>query len=136
MTPAPAFTPAERACPAARPLARLATTGPDGGPRVRPVGVVGNEDDTIDIGGPALSRSRKYRNGRGVEVRGRAEVLTLDAPPMAPDFFSAEVIRIHPRRVIGRHLEPDDGRAHARNVTAPRVEYPYSGARPPPPARL
>ncbi|TJZ52172.1 PPOX class F420-dependent oxidoreductase [Streptomyces piniterrae] len=135
------FTPTERAYLAGQPLARLATTGPDGGPQVRPVGFVLNDDDTIDIGGPALSRSQKYRNaqarpqvalviddmapaddpiaagwGRGVEIRGHAEVLTLDAPPMAPEFFSNDVIRVHPRRVISWHLEPDAGRAQARDV--------------------
>ncbi|MFE4019064.1 PPOX class F420-dependent oxidoreductase [Streptomyces sp. NPDC059101] len=137
----PVFTPKERAYLADQPLARLATTGPNGGPQVRPVGFVLNDDDTLDIGGPALSRSQKYRNaqarpevsllvddmapaddpiapgwGRGVEIRGRAELLTLDTPPMAPEFFSNEVIRIHPHRVIGWNLEPDDGRARARNV--------------------
>ncbi|MEV0368360.1 PPOX class F420-dependent oxidoreductase [Streptomyces sp. NPDC050636] len=136
------FTPKERAYLAGQPLARLATTGPDGGPQVRPVGFVLNDDDTIDIGGPALSRSQKYRNaqarpevslliddmapaddpiaagwGRGVEIRGHAELLTLDAPPMAPEFFSNDVIRVHPRRIISWHLEPDDGRAQARNVS-------------------
>ncbi|MFF2810966.1 PPOX class F420-dependent oxidoreductase [Streptomyces sp. NPDC058000] len=137
----PVFTPRERAYLADQPLARLATTGPNGGPQVRPVGFVLNDDDTLDIGGPALSRSQKYRNaqarpevslliddmapaddpiapgwGRGVEIRGRAELLTLDAPPMAPEFFSNEVIRIHPRRIISWHLEPDDDRAGTRNV--------------------
>ncbi|GFE24081.1 PPOX class F420-dependent oxidoreductase [Streptomyces libani] len=135
------FTPTERAYLAGQPLARLATTGPDGGPQVRPVGFVLNDDGTLDIGGPALRRSQKYRNaqarpevslliddmapaddpvapgwGRGVEIRGRAELLTLDAPPMAPDFFSNDVIRVHPRRIISWHLEPDDGRAGSRNL--------------------
>ncbi|MFI0907190.1 PPOX class F420-dependent oxidoreductase [Streptomyces sioyaensis] len=135
------FTPKERAYLAGQPLARLATTGPDGGPQVRPVGFVLNDDDTLDIGGPALHRSQKYRNaqarpevslliddmapaddpiapgwGRGVEIRGRAEVLTLDAPPMAPDFFSNDVIRVHPRRIISWHLEPDADGTRARNV--------------------
>ncbi|MGG2462442.1 PPOX class F420-dependent oxidoreductase [Streptomyces sp. RGM 3693] len=137
----PVFTPRERAYLADQPLARLATTGPNGGPQVRPVGFVLNDDDTLDIGGPALSRSQKYRNaqarpevsllvddmapaddpiapgwGRGVEIRGRAELLTLDTPPMAPEFFSNEVIRIHPRRIISWNLEPDDDRAGNRNV--------------------
>ncbi|BCK70627.1 PPOX class F420-dependent oxidoreductase [Streptomyces libani subsp. rufus] len=135
------FTPTERAYLAGQPLARLATVGPAGGPQVRPVGFVLNDDDTLDIGGPALRRSQKYRNaqarpevslliddmapaddpvapgwGRGVEIRGRAELLTLDAPPMAPDFFSNDVIRVHPRRVISWHLEPDDIRSGARDV--------------------
>ncbi|MGW8553724.1 PPOX class F420-dependent oxidoreductase [Streptomyces tubercidicus] len=140
-TPGKVFTSTERAYLAGQPLARLATTGPDGGPQVRPVGFVLNDDDTLDIGGPTMRRTQKYRNaqarpevslliddmapaddpvapgwGRGVEIRGRAEPLTLDAPPMAPDFFSNDVLRIHPRRVIAWHLEPDDGRSQSRDV--------------------
>ncbi|MCF3177734.1 PPOX class F420-dependent oxidoreductase [Streptomyces sioyaensis] len=140
-TTAQVFTPEERAYLAGQPLARLATTGPDGGPQVRPVGFVLNDDDTLDIGGPALRRSQKYRNaqarpevsllvddmapaddpiapgwGRGVEIRGHAELLTLDAPPMAPDFFSNDVIRVHPRRIISWHLEPAADGTRARNV--------------------
>ncbi|MFG2095374.1 PPOX class F420-dependent oxidoreductase [Streptomyces sp. NPDC048612] len=140
-TPGQVFTPTERAYLVGQPLARLATTGPDGGPQVRPVGFVLNDDDTLDIGGPTMRRTQKYRNaaarpevslliddmapaddpvapgwGRGVEIRGRAEPLTLDAPPMAPDFFSNDVLRIHPRRVISWHLAPDDGRSQGRDV--------------------
>ncbi|MER5433744.1 PPOX class F420-dependent oxidoreductase [Streptomyces sp. NPDC002588] len=141
MTTTRLLRPAERAYLAGQRLARLATTGPDGGPQVRPVGFVLNDDDTIDIGGPALDRSQKYRNaearpavslvvddmapaddpiapgwGRGVEIRGHAEVLVLDAPPMAPDFFGNHVIRIHPRRIVSWHLEPEDGGTRSRNV--------------------
>ncbi|WP_242440651.1 pyridoxamine 5'-phosphate oxidase family protein [Streptomyces sp. CB02923] len=90
-------------------LRRFATIGPDGGPQVRPVGFRLNEDGSLDIGGPHLKTSRKYRNtpaqhgvcrvvddlapeddpvaagwGRGVEIRGVAELLTLDAPRCRP----------------------------------------------------
>ncbi|MFJ9614188.1 PPOX class F420-dependent oxidoreductase [Streptomyces noursei] len=124
------FTEREHEYLAAQPLARLATTGPDGCPQVRPVGFRLNDDGTIDIGGPAMARSRKYRNaqarpgvsvlvddlapaddpiaggwGRGVEIRGRAEVLTVDVPPVAPEHFSNDIIRIHPQRVIAWNLE-------------------------------
>ncbi|MFI9366231.1 PPOX class F420-dependent oxidoreductase [Kitasatospora sp. NPDC053057] len=124
------FTETERQYLAARPLARLATTGPDGRPQVRPVGFRLNDDGTIDIGGPAMARSQKYRNaqarpdvcvlvddmapaddpvaagwGRGVEIRGRAEVLSVDVPPVAPERFSKDIIRVHPRRVITWNLE-------------------------------
>ncbi|OKH97803.1 pyridoxamine 5'-phosphate oxidase [Streptomyces sp. CB02923] len=137
-----ALTPTERAYLTTQRLARLSTIGPDGGPQSRPVGFVLNDDDTIDIGGPGLSASQKYRNaaarprvslliddmapdddpiapgwGRGVEIRGRAEVLTLDAPPMAPEFFSNEVIRIHPLRVNSWHLEAEGGPARSRPVS-------------------
>ena len=30
-----------------------------------------------------------------MEIRGRAELVTLDVPPVAPDFFSKDVIRVH-----------------------------------------
>ncbi|MFD5467523.1 PPOX class F420-dependent oxidoreductase [Kitasatospora sp. NPDC127059] len=124
------FTDTERRYLTAQPLARLATTGPDGGPQVRPVGFRLNDDGTIDIGGPDMARSRKYLNaqarpevsvlvddlapaddpvaagwGRGVEIRGRAEVLAVDVPPVAPGRFSHDIVRVHPRRVITWNLE-------------------------------
>ncbi len=43
--------------------------------------------------------------GRGVEVRGRAELITVDVSPVAPGFFSNDVIRVHPQRVISWELE-------------------------------
>ncbi|MGW7585852.1 PPOX class F420-dependent oxidoreductase [Kitasatospora sp. NPDC054768] len=124
------FTERERGYLTGQPLARLATLGPDGSPQVRPVGFRLNDDGTIDIGGPDNARSRKYRNardrpevsvliddlapaddpvaggwGRGVEIRGRAEVLAVDVPPVAPDRFSRDVIRVHPRRIVTWNLE-------------------------------
>ncbi len=102
------------------------------------------DDGTIDIGGPELSASQKWRNaeadprvafvvddmtpdepgevkpgwGRGVEIRGRAEVLTGQEPPLAPDFFSREIIRIHPRRVVSWHIDPDRPALNARDIDA------------------
>ncbi|MFE3875823.1 PPOX class F420-dependent oxidoreductase [Kitasatospora sp. NPDC059146] len=124
------FTTTERAYLSTQLLARLATIGPDGSPQVRPVGFRLNEDGTIDIGGPGMARSRKYRNaqarpevsvlvddmapadhpvtagwGRGIEIRGRAEVLAVDVPPVAPDRFSKDIVRVHPRRIITWNLE-------------------------------
>ncbi|MER5862880.1 PPOX class F420-dependent oxidoreductase [Kitasatospora sp. NPDC002040] len=137
-----ALTEQERAYLAGQPLGRLATVGPDGGPQVRPVSFRLNPDDTVDIGGPKLSESRKYRNlqanplasfvvddfapaddphapgwGRGIELRGRAELLTGVEPPQAAGFFSDEVIRIRPDRVISWNLERRG--SAARNVSAP-----------------
>jgi len=127
------YTEIERAYLLGQGLGRLATVAPSGAPQVRPVGFRLNDDGTIDIGGPDLSASRKWRNaeanpevafvvddmtpdepgayrpgwGRGVEVRGRAELLRDHEPPFAPEFFSREVLRIHPARVIGWNLEDE-----------------------------
>lgn len=135
------FTAAERAYLRSQQLGRLSTIGPDGGPQTRPVAFRLNDDDTIDIGGPANETTRKYRNvqarpavsivvddlmpdgpdeikpgyGRGVEVRGRAELVTLEVSPVAPGFFSNEVIRVHPQRVISWQLEREREQ-HARSV--------------------
>ncbi|WP_214414680.1 PPOX class F420-dependent oxidoreductase [Sphaerisporangium fuscum] len=105
------------------PLGRLATIGPDGAPQVHPVALWLDEAaGTIDIGGPALARSQKFRNvqadprvslvvddqaetpnaigqtGRGIEIRGQAEIVTLDPPLIAA--FTKETLRIHPHRII------------------------------------
>jgi pyridoxamine 5'-phosphate oxidase family protein len=136
------FTERERAYLTGQGLGRLATVARDGTVQVRPVGFRLNDDDTVDIGGPNLSASQKYRNvqanpvvafvvddmtpdepgavkpgwGRGVEIRGRAETLTVEEPPLAPGFFSNEVIRIHPRRVNSWHLDPERLGPNARDV--------------------
>lgn len=94
-----------------RRLARLATVGADGMPHVTPVGWSFNPElETIDVGGFDLTRTRKFRDvarsglaaividdlvsvqpwrPRGIEVRGRAEVIAGPEP----------LIRIHPGRV-------------------------------------
>jgi pyridoxamine 5'-phosphate oxidase family protein len=123
-----AFTDAEVRYLSERRLGRLATVGRDGTPHVAPVGWSFSPDDgTIDVGGGNFAESKKYRDvarsgraaivvddvasvdpwrPRGIEVRGRAEV--LDNPPR---------IRIHPERVISWGLESDDFfRRSARSV--------------------
>jgi NADPH:quinone reductase len=125
------FTDTERAYLRAQPLGRLATIGPSGAPQVNPVAYWTNDGaDTIDIGGPSLRESQKFRNikadarvsfvvddiatpeesvgpggqlGRGLEIRGRAETLIVDHPLM--NGFTNDVIRIHPRRVIAWNLD-------------------------------
>ncbi len=101
-----------------RQLGRLATVGADGTPHVVPVAWIYNAArDTIDIGGYELERTKKFRDiarsgraaividdlqssdpwrPRGVEVRGRAEAITLPTP----------LIRIHPERIVSWGLEP------------------------------
>jgi len=93
-------------------LGRLATVGADGTPHVVPVGFFHNPvNDTIEIGGHELERTKKFRDvartgraaivvddlesvdpwrPRGVEIRGRAEAVALPTP----------LIRIHPERVV------------------------------------
>lgn len=60
-----------------------------------------------------MTRPRvKARWGRGVEIRGIAEVLDVDKPPLAPEFFSNEVIRVHPRRVVSLNIDSPGTHAH------------------------
>jgi pyridoxamine 5'-phosphate oxidase family protein len=110
-----------------RRLGRLATVGADGTPHVVPVGWIYNAArETIDIGGHELERSKKFRDvarsgraaividdlaslepwrPRGIEVRGRAEAISLPTP----------LIRIHPGRIVSWGL---GGRRSARTVAA------------------
>ena len=81
-----------------------------------PVGLsLNHELETIDVGGHAMARTKKFRDvrrsgraavvmddlasvdpwrPRGVEVRGRAEAIDGERP----------LIRIHPERVVSRGL--------------------------------
>lgn len=110
-----------------RRLARLATVGADGTPHVAPVGWSYNAElDAIDIRGHNLEETKKYRDVarsgraalviddiasvnpwhvRGVEVRGRADVLHDPRP----------VIRVHPERIVSWGLElPEVGNRSAQ----------------------
>ncbi|WP_034485290.1 PPOX class F420-dependent oxidoreductase [Actinomadura oligospora] len=142
-TTASPFSESERAYLATQRLGRLATVAPDGTPSVRPVGFRLNEDGTIDIGGPDNAASFKYRNakahpavsflvddmtspddpdavrpgwGRGVEIRGRAEPIKGEMH-IGKGFFSDDLIRIHPTRVVSWHIDPDAPNGSARPVT-------------------
>jgi pyridoxamine 5'-phosphate oxidase family protein len=125
------FTATERAYLRSQHLGRLATIGPDGAPQTHPVAYRVNEDTaTIEVGGPALRESRKFRNiqadprvsfvvddlatpeetlgpdgqlGRGVEIRGWAETLEGEQPLM--NGFTNDLIRIHARRVVAWNLD-------------------------------
>lgn len=108
-----------------RRLGRIATVGANGTPHVVPSGWSYNaEEDAIDLGGANLTATKKYKDvartghaalvidevlppwrPRGIEVRGRAEV--LDGIPL---------IRIHPGRVVSWGLEPGNHQTHARSV--------------------
>jgi len=106
-------------------LGRLATVDATGAPQNNPVGFRYNPElGTIDIFGRNMGASRKFRNltantrvafvvddlasiqpwrPRCVEVRGWAEPLR-DYPAASPG-ISAEIIRVHPERVISFGLD-------------------------------
>jgi pyridoxamine 5'-phosphate oxidase family protein len=114
------FTDAQLAYLATQRLGRLATVDRQGAPQNNPVSFRYNPDTgTIDIGGHAMGASRKFRNiaanpnvalviddiaswqpwkVRCVEIRGHAETLTGQNPPVPG--FSPEIIRIHPDRIL------------------------------------
>jgi pyridoxamine 5'-phosphate oxidase family protein len=121
------FTDPEHEYLIGHPLGRLATIGPDGAPQIHPVAFrVDADAGAIDIGGPELSRSQKFRNiqadprvafvvddqaenpnpigqtGRGIELRGRAEIVTID--PARHPALSREAIRVHPHRIISWNI--------------------------------
>lgn len=118
------FSEAERAYLRTQRLGRMATVDAAGQPQVNPVGFFPRDDGTVLVGGMAMGRTKKWRNlhdnpkvalvvddlasvrpwrVRGVEIRGEAELLV--GPHELGPHFSAEVIRIHPRRVHSWGLE-------------------------------
>ncbi|MFC4947821.1 PPOX class F420-dependent oxidoreductase [Pseudonocardia sp. GCM10023141] len=121
------FTPAELAYLQGQRIGRLATTGPDGAPQVRPVGFsVDPDTGAIDIGGYHNPDSQKWRNivadgrvafvvddvvldpwsPRAIEVRGVAETLLEERSSAVPG-AAPGVIRIRPQRILVFGVEPD-----------------------------
>jgi pyridoxamine 5'-phosphate oxidase family protein len=109
---------------------RLATVTRGGAPQVKPVGFSYNEAlGTIDITGMNMAASAKYRNvqanpqvafvaddvpapqkGAGgvrfLEIRGTAETATATADePDTAGHLAPEIIRIHPRRILGFNVD-------------------------------
>ncbi len=127
------LSPAEIAYIRTQPLGRLATVDPKGAPQNSPVGFTYDDvTGTIDIGGMRMGESRKFRNVaatgkvsfvvddiasfspwrvRMVEIRGTAEALS--GIPQSDEHLSAEIIRIHPTRVISFGLDPVEPRPGA-----------------------
>lgn len=131
------FTELERNYLTDQALGRLATIGPAGPQNLPTTYRVNPGTETVDIGGPTLSDSQKFRNiqidprvslviddvtaqpvgpgrqrGRGIEIRGTVELLYEQQPLMAG--FSDHVLRIHPRRIVAWNIgAPGDYR---RNV--------------------
>ena len=131
------LTQAEQKFLAGHRLAMLATVGPDGGPQNKPVGYAYNDElGTIDIYGLNMAQSAKYRNvarqplvalvvdnpsGVGpeaqfLEIRGQAETTRAEAPPFPG--ASAEIIRIHPRRIVALNIDPDQPGLRTRDLEA------------------
>ena len=130
-----AFTPAEIEYLQGQRLGRLATVNASGEPHVVPTGFRYNAElDTIDIGGHNLGKSKKFRDvartgraafvvddvlppwqARGVEVRGRAEVFEEGGEKVNSD-FDAELIRLHPTRIVGWGIDTNPYRPNSRSV--------------------
>jgi pyridoxamine 5'-phosphate oxidase family protein len=137
-TTAPTFTKAELAYLSSQRLGRLATVAPGGAPQNNPVGFhLNSETGAVDIYGLHMGATRKFRNVqvnphvalvvddlasvdpwvvRGVEIRGVAEALGDETPPVT--HMSRQLIRIRPQRVISWGIDPDQPGMSARNVMA------------------
>jgi len=116
-------------------LGRLATVNAKGEPHVVPVAFRYNDEmDATDVGGHNFARSKKYRDAgttgraafvvddvlppwrpRGVEVRGRAEVLGTGGEEIGPG-FDEELIRIFPQRIVGWGIDSDAFSRNSRSV--------------------
>ena len=112
------FSAAEAAYLDSQRLGRLATVSKDGSPQVVPVGFrLNKEQQAIDVGGHGLARTKKYADvarerraaividdvlppwrPRGIEVRGRADVLDTGGEAFGPG-WSPEIIRIWPDKI-------------------------------------
>lgn len=130
------FTEKEIAYLASQRLGRLATLNAAGEPHVVPVTYRYNPAlDTIDIAGYGMGASKKFRDVardgrvafvvddvpqprqvRGVEVRGIAEALPTGGNTDVPD-RDPELIRIHPRRIVGWGIDTDPYHPHSRSAS-------------------
>lgn len=136
------FTAKERDYLRGQRLGRVATSGTGGAPHVAPVGFrLNTEEETIEIGGHGLSKSKKWRDlqanaqvafvvddlesvnpwtPRGIEIRGRAELHVQGGEERFggggwdPAWFA-----IVPERIISWGIEGpafSAGGRHARSV--------------------
>jgi pyridoxamine 5'-phosphate oxidase family protein len=107
-------------------------------PQVKPLGFTWNAAlGTIDIAGFNMGASAKYRNVQAnprvalvvdemteaslegthfLEIRGVAETVT--GPASADGHLAAEIIRVHPRRVIAYNVDPGQPGLQSRDVAA------------------
>ena len=134
------LTPPEERFLTAQVRGHLATVGPDGTPQVKPLGFTYNAAlGTIDIAGFNMGLSAKYRNVQAnpkvsfvvdevtepgmagahfLEIRGVAE--TVVGAHDSEDHLAPEIIRIHPRRIVGFNVDPDRPGFGARSVVPDR----------------
>lgn len=116
---------------------RLATVDGDGQPHVVPVAYRYDEAvDAIDIGGPVIAHTKKFRdaqrNGRvaivvddilppwrprGIEIRGHAHILASGGERIHSG-FSPDVIRITPHRIVAWGIKGEEIRS-SRQARAP-----------------
>jgi pyridoxamine 5'-phosphate oxidase family protein len=122
-------------------LGRLATVNSAGHPQIAPVGFRYNPElDTIEIGGRAMSQTKKFRNilknnqvafvvddvlppwkPRGVEIRGTAEAVYQGGKDIfgdrgGRDYWDDVFVRITPTQIIGWGLEGEDYQPQNRKV--------------------
>lgn len=129
------FSPKELEYLQSQRLGRLATINAAGEPHVVPVGFRYNTDlDTIDLGGRFMGQSKKFRDAgrnervafvvddfspggqpRGVEVRGRAQVLMTGGQEIRSG-FDPEFIRIFPTRIVSWGIDTDPYHPSSRKV--------------------
>lgn len=129
------FTEQELAFLRSQRLGRLATVDATGMPHVVPLTFRHNAElDTIDLFGMGMAGSKKFRDAgrtgvaafvvddaqgqwriRGVEVRGRAEVVVAGGKAIDARFDDA-FIRLHPARIVGWGLDTDPYHPHGRSV--------------------
>ena len=135
------LTYAEQAFLTRQPRGYLATTSPHGAPQVKPLGFTYNSAlGTIDISGFNMGASAKYRNIQAsprvafvvdevteqtmegahfLEIRGIAEAVS--GTGSSDPHLAAEIIRIHPRRLIAYNVDPEDPGLRTRDVAATGV---------------
>ena len=132
------FTAAEITYLQSQRIGRLATVDANNQPHVVPVGFRYNPDEeAIEIGGiGGFSKRKKYRDVaqnprvafvvddvlsmnpwtvRGIEIRGRAQILKTGGTLLGPG-FDPEMFRIRPSRVISWGIDTHMFSANARSV--------------------
>ena len=68
--------------------------------------------------------------GRGIEIRGVAQLLTVNEPPVNPACFSHDIIRIHPQRIVSWRIDPFNPDGEARDIPQGHLGVRKGQARP------